>query len=43
MKIQAKLRKNVIDFERKPKITEIKDGEFGVLLKWFLRGLEASP
>ena len=32
-----------IDFERKSKITEIKNCEFGVLLKWFLEGLQASP
>ena len=38
MKIGTKLWKN-IDFERKSKITEIKNGEFGVLLKWFLEGL----
>ena len=25
------------------KMAEIKNGEFGVLLKWFLRGLQASP
>ena len=32
-----------MDFERKSKITEIKNGEFGVLLKWFLEGLQTSP
>ena len=30
-------------FLRKSKMAELKNGEFGVLLKWFLRGLQASP
>jgi hypothetical protein len=41
-KYEQNYEKN-IDFLRKSKMAEIKNSEFGVLLKWFLEGLQTSP